>query len=68
MAGGTGQARTRRGMRPRVRDAFDWVRTRTTSSPARFAVVVFLSLILIFTALLSLPAAAADGGSGRVLL
>ncbi|HEX5856774.1 MAG TPA: potassium transporter TrkG [Microbacterium sp.] len=61
MAGGTGQARSRRGMRARARDAFDWIRSRTTSSPARFAVVVFLSLILIFTALLSLPAAAADG-------
>ncbi|GAA4780177.1 TrkH family potassium uptake protein [Microbacterium gilvum] len=29
----------------------------TTSSPARFAVLVFLSLILLFTALLSLPIA-----------
>ncbi|MGC5172666.1 TrkH family potassium uptake protein [Microbacterium sp. DT81.1] len=45
----------------RGREAFDWVRTRTTTSPARFAVVVFVALILIFTALLSLPAAAADG-------
>ncbi|KAA9133817.1 TrkH family potassium uptake protein [Microbacterium caowuchunii] len=42
----------------RVRDAG---RTFTTSSPARFAVLVFSSLILLFTALLSLPAAAADG-------
>ncbi|WOF23588.1 potassium transporter TrkG [Microbacterium betulae] len=29
----------------------------TTSSPSRFAILVFVSLILIFTALLSLPAA-----------
>lgn len=31
-----------------------------TSSPSRFAILVFVSLILIFTALLSLPIAAAD--------
>ncbi|MDX2376037.1 TrkH family potassium uptake protein [Microbacterium sp. LRZ72] len=37
------------------------LREFTTSSPARFAILVFGSLILIFTALLSLPAAAADG-------
>lgn len=39
----------------------DGVRTFTTSSPARFAVLIFSSLILLFTALLSLPAAAANG-------
>lgn len=61
MAAGIGQARPRRGPRTWPRRAFDWVRTRTTTSPARFAVVVFVSLILVFTALLSLPAAAADG-------
>ncbi|MCR2764566.1 TrkH family potassium uptake protein [Microbacterium sp. zg.B48] len=43
------------------RRVFDYVRTRTTSSPARFAVMVFAALILLFTALLSLPAAAANG-------
>ncbi|GAA3215267.1 potassium transporter TrkG [Microbacterium terregens] len=43
------------------RRAFDYIRTRTTSSPARFAVVVFAALVLLFTALLSLPASAADG-------
>ncbi|MFT4136596.1 TrkH family potassium uptake protein [Microbacterium sp.] len=40
-----------------------WRRLRsiTTSSPARFAVLIFVTLILGFTALFSLPAAAADG-------
>ena len=33
----------------------------TTASPSRFAVLVFSSLVLVFTALFSLPAAAADG-------
>ncbi|WP_347345385.1 potassium transporter TrkG [Microbacterium sp.] len=37
------------------------LRTVTTASPARFAVLIFVSLILVFTALFSLPAAAADG-------
>jgi len=32
-----------------------------TASPSRFAVLVFLTLILLFTGLFSLPAAAADG-------
>ncbi|MFT4229414.1 MAG: potassium transporter TrkG [Microbacterium sp.] len=32
-----------------------------TASPARFAVLIFVALILIFTSLYSLPAAAADG-------
>ncbi|MDQ4215637.1 TrkH family potassium uptake protein [Microbacterium sp. ASV81] len=35
-------------------------RTITTSSPSRFAIVVFSALILITTALLSLPVASAD--------
>ena len=39
----------------------DDARAFATSSPARFAVLIFSSLILVFTALLSLPAAAADG-------
>jgi Trk-type K+ transport system membrane component len=39
----------------------DRVRDFTTSSPARFAVLIFTSLILLFTALLSLPAAASSG-------
>ncbi|SFS15268.1 Trk-type K+ transport system, membrane component [Microbacterium sp. cf046] len=44
-------------LRSGPRRAFDYVRSRTTSSPARFAVAVFVTLILLFTALLSLPAA-----------
>lgn len=36
-------------------------RAFTTSSPPRFALLVFSVLVLLFTALLSLPAAAADG-------
>ncbi|WP_188757042.1 TrkH family potassium uptake protein [Microbacterium album] len=36
------------------------------SSPARFAILVFVSLILIFTALLSLPIASADGRGTRL--
>jgi trk system potassium uptake protein TrkH len=40
---------------------FDQFRNLTTSSPARFAVLVFVSLILLFTALLSLPAATTSG-------
>jgi Trk-type K+ transport system membrane component len=42
----------------RIRDA---AKTFTTSSPARFAVLIFSGLILLFTALLSLPAMAANG-------
>lgn len=49
-------------MRSAPRRAFDYVRSRTTSSPARFAVVVFVALILVFTALLSLPAATTASG------
>ena len=40
---------------------FDRFRNITTSSPARFAVVVFVTLILVFTGLLSLPAATTSG-------
>ncbi|MDY0827844.1 potassium transporter TrkG [Microbacterium sp. BG28] len=39
----------------------DAAKTFTTSSPARFAVLIFSGLILLFTALLSLPAMAANG-------
>jgi trk system potassium uptake protein TrkH len=49
--------RARRG----VRRAWDSLQDLTTSSPARFAVLVFATLILLFTALLSLPAATATG-------
>jgi trk system potassium uptake protein TrkH len=41
--------------------AWDGLRNLTTSSPARFAVLVFASLILVFTALLSLPASTYAG-------
>ncbi|MCP2636222.1 TrkH family potassium uptake protein [Microbacterium sp. HD4P20] len=40
---------------------WDGLRNLTTSSPARFAVLVFVSLILVFTALLALPASATGG-------
>lgn len=43
------------------RDLLHNARELTTASPARFAVLVFGTLILLFTFLLSLPAAAADG-------
>lgn len=46
-----------RGLR-RITAAF---RGFTTSSPPRFALLVFSALVLVFTALLSLPAATADG-------
>lgn len=44
-----------------LRQVWDQLRNLTTTSPARFAVLVFVSLILVFTALLSLPAASTDG-------
>lgn len=53
--------RARIGFAERVGRAWDGLRELTTSSPARFAVLVFVILILLFTALFSLPAAAADG-------
>ena len=37
------------------------LRELAMASPSRFAVLVFLALILLFTALFSLPAASADG-------
>ena len=42
----------------RIRDFIDGV---ANSSPARVALIVFFSVILIFTALLSLPIASSDG-------
>ena len=41
--------------------ARSWVGDFMTRSPSRFALTVFAALILVFTALFSLPAAAADG-------
>ncbi len=46
-----------------LRRMFDQFRDLTTSSPARFAVLVFATLVLLFTALLSLPAATTTGKS-----
>ncbi|MDR6867211.1 Trk-type K+ transport system membrane component [Microbacterium resistens] len=43
-----------------VRSAVHLGKELTTSSPSRFAIVVFSALILLFTALLSLPIASAD--------
>lgn len=60
MATGPSGSFARRGSRA-LKALFDRVRNLTTSSPARFAVLVFVSLILVFTALLSLPAAATSG-------
>lgn len=57
MAGKSAGARAWR----RAGAAWHGVRNLTTSSPSRFAVLVFTALVLLFTALLSLPAAAADG-------
>jgi Trk-type K+ transport system membrane component len=44
-----------------IERVWDGLRELTTASPARFAVLVFVTLILLFTALFSLPAATADG-------
>ncbi len=61
MAADSSRSHARSGIPSRVRDAWDALRKLTTSSPARFAVLVFVTLILVFTGLFSLPAAAADG-------
>lgn len=50
-----------RTLRDAAERVWDRVRHSTTSSPARFAVTVFIVLILLFTALFSLPAASASG-------
>jgi Trk-type K+ transport system membrane component len=44
-----------------IRHAARGVKHLVTSSPSRFAIVVFAALILLFTALLSLPLSSADG-------
>ncbi|WP_105566301.1 TrkH family potassium uptake protein [Microbacterium halophytorum] len=49
------------GIRRIVRILTHWFRVVTTRSPARFAILVFASLILVFTTLLWLPIAARDG-------
>jgi len=48
-------------LRSIVHEFVDFFRELTQRSPARFAIMIFLSLILVFTGLFSLPIAAADG-------
>lgn len=45
----------------RLRGFGAWIKHLITSSPSRFAIVVFTLLILVFTALLSLPFASSSG-------
>lgn len=61
MAAAPTRSRAVRRLRDVSARAWDGLRDLTTASPARFAVLVFVALILLFTALFSLPAAAADG-------
>ncbi|HWV48799.1 MAG TPA: potassium transporter TrkG [Microbacterium sp.] len=44
-----------------LRRAFQLGKHLVTSSPSRFAIVIFAALVLVFTALLSLPFASASG-------
>ena len=44
-----------------VGDAARLVKHLITSSPSRFAIVIFAALILLFTGILSLPISSADG-------
>lgn len=44
-----------------VRSTLSGARDLATASPSRFAVLVYLTLIMVFTSLLSLPAASATG-------
>lgn len=61
MTGDTAGARAWRSLRSSLDVTRDRLRDATTASPSRFAVGIFLALILLFTALFSLPAASADG-------
>ncbi|GAA2075704.1 TrkH family potassium uptake protein [Microbacterium hatanonis] len=61
MAASPARPRAQRDLGRSLRRGFDALRDLTTASPARFAVLVFVTLILLFTGLFSLPAAAADG-------
>ncbi|MCI1017297.1 TrkH family potassium uptake protein [Microbacterium sp. C5A9] len=47
--------------RQRLESAASWGKHLITSSPSRFAIVIFALLILVFTVLLSLPIASATG-------
>ena len=46
--------------RQRLENAASWGKHIVTSSPSRFAIVIFAMLILVFTVLLSLPIASAS--------
>ncbi|MGB4777030.1 TrkH family potassium uptake protein [Microbacterium sp.] len=61
MTADTVGARARRSLQSFGADIWDRLRHLTTASPSRFAVLVFVTLILLFTGLFSLPAASADG-------
>lgn len=61
MTGPATAARLRQDFVSRQRRFWRRLRELATSSPSRFAVLIFSALILLFTALFSLPAAAADG-------
>ncbi|WP_298742229.1 TrkH family potassium uptake protein [uncultured Microbacterium sp.] len=61
MTGDTVSVRTRHAVAVGLRRLGREARELATASPSRFAILVFSSLILIFTALLSLPIASASG-------
>ncbi len=61
MAGESAGVRAWRRLLTAQRHFWQRLRDLATASPSRFAVLVFSSLILVFTALFSLPFAAADG-------
>lgn len=63
MTGDTVGARAWGAVRRTAGGSWDSLRDLTTASPSRFAVLVFVTLILLFTAAFSLPAASADGTS-----
>lgn len=48
-------------LRQSLKSAAAWVKHLVTSSPSRFAIVIFALLILVFTMLFSLPIASASG-------
>lgn len=61
MAGDSVVVLARRRLAARAARLGHGLRELAMSSPSRFAVLVFLALILVFTSLFSLPAASADG-------
>ncbi len=61
MTGTTVGARFRRSLAARSRTLSRALRAVITASPSRFAVLIFSALILVFTAIFSLPAASASG-------